>query len=109
MEIVMEIVSDGKICILKNKLIHNTFISHEAYQEKLNRYAKWQAKDYDKKIKRITPFHFILKPIIRFFKHYFIQLGMLDGYVGFIISLYQAKAVYMRYKYLKEYRNEKRD
>lgn len=104
-----EIISAGKICILKNKLLHNTFISKETYQEKLNRYAKWQAKDYDKKTRKITVLHFILKPIIRFCKHYFIQLGILDGYAGFIISLYQAKAVSMRYKYLKEYRNEQRD
>ena len=104
-----EIISDGKICFLNNKLIHNTFISKEEYKSKLNRYAKWQARDYDKNIKRVTAFHFILKPVIRFFKHYFIQLGILDGYVGFIISLYQAKAVVMRYKYLKEYRDAKRN
>lgn len=104
-----EIISAGKICMLKNKLMHNTFISKEAYQKKLNRYAKWQAKDYEKNVKKVTPFHSFLKPIIRFIKHYFIQLGILDGYVGFIISLYQAKAVAMRYKYLKEYRNGERD
>jgi len=104
-----KIISDGRICILNNKLIHNTFVSKEAYQTKLNRYAKWQAKDYDKSINKVTAFHFILKPVIRFVKHYFIQLGILDGYVGFIISLYQAKAVAMRYKYLKEYRDEQRD
>jgi glycosyltransferase involved in cell wall biosynthesis len=103
-----EIISDGNISILKNKLLHNTYISKEAYQKKLERYAKWQAKDYDKKIIKITPFHTLLKPIIRFFKHYFLQLGILDGYVGFIISSYQAKAVAMRYKYLQEYRDANR-
>ena len=102
-----EIVSKGKIGILKNYLIHNTFISKTAYLNKLDRYAKWQAKDYDKKIGRITLFHTLIKPIFRFIKHYILQLGILDGYVGFIISSYQAKAVRMRYKYLKEYRNAK--
>jgi len=103
-----EIISDGNISILKNKLLHNTYISKEAYQKKLERYAKWQAKDYDKKIIKITPFHTFLKPMIRFLKHYFLQLGILDGYVGFIISSYQAKAVAMRYKYLQEYRDANR-
>ena len=42
-------------------------------------------------------------------KHYILQLGTLDGYVGFIISLYQAKAVRMRYTYLKEYRDANKD
>jgi len=100
-----EIVSKGKIGILKNKLTHNTFKSKDDYLKKLERYAKWQAKDYDKKTGSITIFHTLIKPIFRFIKHYFIQLGILDGYVGFIISSYQAKAVKMRYKYLKALRN----
>ena len=100
-----EIVTKGKIGILKNKLTHNTFKSKDDYLKKLERYAKWQAKDYDKKTGSITIFHTLIKPIFRFIKHYFIQLGILDGYVGFIISFYQAKAVKMRYKYLKALRN----
>ena len=100
-----EIVTKGKIGILKNKLTHNTFKSKDDYLKKLERYAKWQAKDYYKKTGSITIFHTLIKPIFRFIKHYFIQLGILDGYVGFIISSYQAKAVKMRYKYLKALRN----
>ena len=100
-----EIVSSGEIGILNNKLIHNTFISKQAYLNKIERYAKWQAKDYDKQVQIITPYHTIIKPSIRFLKHYFLQLGILDGYVGFIISSYQAKAVSLRYKYIKEMRN----
>ena len=104
-----EIISDGEIGILKNKLIHNTFISKEVYLQKLERYAKWQAKDYDNKVKKINIYHTNIKPLVRFFKHYIIQLGILDGYVGFIISLYQAKAVKMRYNYLQKYRNANRN
>ena len=100
-----EIISKGKIGALKGKLIHNTFKSKEAYLKKLERYAKWQAKDYSGITDKITPFHTLIKPLFRFFKHYILQFGILDGYVGFIISLYQAKAVKMRYKYLKKYRN----
>mgnify|MGYP001043076601 CR=1 FL=1 len=102
-----EIISEGKIGMLKNKLIHNTFTSKEAYIDKLRRYARWQAKDYDRITNKITVYHTQVKPIIRFIKHYFLQLGILDGYVGFIISFYQAKAVKMRYDYLIKFRNEK--
>ena len=104
-----EIISDGQIGILKNKLIHNTFKNKHEYLKKLKRYAKWQAIDYNSKTGKITLFHTIVKPIFRFAKHYLIQLGILDGYVGFSISLYQAKAVKMRYNYLQEYRDEKRN
>ena len=104
-----EIISEGEIGILKSTLIHNTFINKEVYLQKLVRYAKWQAIDYDRKTGKITLFHNIVKPIFRFIKHYFIQFGILDGYVGFTISTFQAKSVKMRYKYLKEYRNAKRN
>lgn len=99
-----EIRSSGKIGILDHKLLHNTFVSKEAYLKKLDRYAQLQAKDYDKRVKYLTPFHTVIKPIVRFLKHYFLQLGILDGYVGFVISSYQAKAVAMRYKYIQEIR-----
>lgn len=102
-----EIISSGQIGKLKSSIIHNTFKNKESYLKKLDRYAHWQAKDYDLITNNITIFHTIIKPILRFIKHYFVQLGFLDGYVGFIISSYQARAVQMRYKYLKEYRNAK--
>ena len=104
-----EIISSGKIGILHHKLLHNTFASKEAYLSKLDRYAQLQAKDYDKSVKYLSPFHTVIKPIVRFLKHYFLQLGILDGYVGFVISSYQAKAVAMRYRYIQEIRKaEKR-
>ena len=103
-----EIISKGKIGVLKNKLIHNTFKSKKDYLRKIDFYARLQAKDYDKTTKRITFFHTLAKPMFRFFKHYILNLGVLDGYVGFMISFYQLKAVKMRYEYLKEYRESRR-
>ena len=104
-----EIISDGKIGSLNNILMHNTFKTKEAYLKKLKRYARWQAKDYEARIPTITFFHTLIKPTFRFIKHYILQLGFFDGYAGFIISLYQAKAVRMRYAYLKEHRDANRD
>ncbi len=103
-----EIISNGKIGKLKHKIIHNTYNSKEKYLKKLNQYAKWQAQDYKEKVKKINIYHTSIKPLFRFIKHYIIQLGLLDGYIGFIISLYQAKAVKMRYYYLKKIQDENR-
>lgn len=92
-----EIIAKGKIGQLKNKLYHNTYISFDKYVEKMNRYASWQAKDYDKKTGRLTPYHFVIKPFWGFFKHYIIQSGFRDGVVGFTIGYMQAYVVFMRY------------
>lgn len=92
-----EIISTGEIGFLKNKLWHNTYISFDDFAKKLDRYAWWQARDYDKRIDKITPFHIIIKPLFRFLKNYVIQLGFLDGMPGFIIAYMQSYGVMTRY------------
>lgn len=92
-----EVITGGKIGTLRNKLVHNTYRDIFHYMEKWDRYTTWSAQDAYKKGVRPNVFHFILKPAFRFFKHYFLQLGMLDGKAGYIISALSAKAVFMRY------------
>ena len=92
-----EIISTGNIGELKQKLEHFTYRGMDAYLSKMNRYATQQAKDYDKKIGAITPYHFIIKPFWGFFKHYVVQSGFRDGFVGFTIGFIQAYVVFMRY------------
>jgi|TARA_B110000116_G_scaffold247780_1_gene240374 glycosyltransferase involved in cell wall biosynthesis len=102
-----EIITKGEVSKLKNAISHNTYVSLEAMQNKLDRYAQWQAKDYDGRTGQITPYHTVIKPFVRFIKHYIFQLGILDGKVGYIISSLQANAVKMRYHYLKKIRKER--
>lgn len=92
-----EIIADGKVGRLKNKFHHNTYVTLDKFIEKLNRYATWQAKDYENKTGILTPYHFVIKPFWGFFKHYVIQSGFRDGVVGLTISYLQGYAVFMRY------------
>lgn len=92
-----EIIANGKVGTLKNKLYHNTYTTFDAYVEKMNRYASWQAKDYDKKTGKLTPYHFVIKPSWGFFKHYIVQSGFRDGVVGLTIGYLQGYVVFMRY------------
>ncbi|MEH6658368.1 glycosyltransferase family 2 protein [Leeuwenhoekiella marinoflava] len=92
-----EIETSGNLAFLKYKLEHYSFMSVDQYTAKLNRYASWQAQDYDSKTGLITPYHLFCKPAWRFIKHYFIQQGFRDGLPGFTISYLQAYAAAMRY------------
>jgi len=92
-----EIIPSGKVGKLKNKLYHNTYITFDKYLEKMNRYAWWQARDYDKKTGRLTAYHFMIKPLWGFFKHYIIQGGFRDGVVGLTIGYVQGYTIFMRY------------
>ncbi len=93
-----EIITTGvKVDWLKEKLTHNTFKSVADYLKKIHRYADWAARDYMKKTPKVTFFHLLVKPAFRFFKHFILKGGILDGRVGFIISSLTAWSVFLRY------------
>ena len=93
-----EVLADGKIGRLKNKLIHDTYKGKglEAHLLKGQRYTTWAALDRVKKIKRVTSYHLLIKPFFAFLKRYILQRGFLDGKPGFIISCMGAWNVFIR-------------
>ena len=103
-----EISTKGEIGWLKNKIHHNTFMSIQEYLIKIRRYADWQSKDYHHATNTLTPYHFLIKPLARFIKHYFLQLGFLDGLIGITIASIQAYAVFLRYVKLWKLRRDER-
>ena len=92
---------------LKGKLEHFTYRNMEHFLDKMRRYARWSALDYEAKTKRVGLFHLWVKPGFRFIKHYFIKGGFRDGKAGFIISVVMAWGVFLRYVFIKEKRDEK--
>lgn len=92
-----KIIANGKLGVLKNKILHYSYISFDRYIVKLNQHSALKAQElYDKGL-IITPFHLIIKPFARFIKHYFIKLGILDGFYGFVISFALSYGVLVRY------------
>jgi glycosyltransferase involved in cell wall biosynthesis len=92
-----EIETTGKVGFLKEKFTHNTYISLDDYIFKKNRYAWWSAKDHMKKKTKINFSQLIFKPIYRFFKHYIIQLGILDRIPGLAYAFIESYGVFTRY------------
>ncbi|MEM7162054.1 MAG: glycosyltransferase family 2 protein [Bacteroidota bacterium] len=98
-----EIITNGKEGFLKQKLVHNTYKSTEHYLAKMDRYADYAVHDLIKKNIRPGFYNFRLKPIARFFKHFIMQLGFLDGRVGYEISRISAKYVWLKYDKLQKH------
>jgi glycosyltransferase involved in cell wall biosynthesis len=92
-----EIVTRGKVGRLKNPMLHFTYTDLKTYLAKMDRYTTWSALEKSKKTQKVTLFHLALKPGYRFFAHYFLRLGILDGKEGFIISALSAQSVFLRY------------
>lgn len=95
-----EIETQGKIGFLKNKLIHYTYKDLTSYLKKADRYTTWGALDRVQKFAKtghkIGLPYLALRPFSRFFRHYFLRLGVLDGTHGLVVSALSATNVFIR-------------
>ncbi|MEM9917116.1 MAG: glycosyltransferase family 2 protein [Bacteroidota bacterium] len=87
---------------LQQPFQHFTCNELTPYLQKIRRYGQWSALDHQSKTPKVGYFHLLFKPLFRFCKHYFWQLGILDGRHGLIISFLMAWGVFLRYAYLQE-------
>lgn len=87
----------GKTTVLKNKLTHFSYDNYTEYKTKMKHYANLRAQELFTKNLKPNFYHFYIKPIYRFFNHYIIRLGFLDGKNGYIICKLNAYGVKQRY------------
>jgi len=87
---------------LKGDLLHYTYATPFDQYHQLNRFSEIAANEAFKNGKKtISFFHLVLYPIIVFIKSYFLKLGILDGYYGWVLSKNEAFFRYMKYMKLK--------
>lgn len=91
-----EIVSEGVIGRLQNRILHHTYKGLQDYLNKIERYTNWGAHDRIQRGKRASWFHFTIKPWWSFTRAYFLRLGFLDGRVGFILAFLAAYTAFIR-------------
>ena len=92
-----QIEATGKLGYLNHKLDHYSYRSFDHYASKLNQYASLQAKELLGRHRRVTLFHLLVKPPFRFFVHYVVRMGLLDGVPGFILAAQHSFGVFTRY------------
>ena len=86
------VVCNCKKGYLKNHLKHLAYESIEEFIQKQNRYSSIGAKK--------NRFKAIFSPFWTFFKLFFLKLGFLEGWDGFIIARLYAE--YTFWKYIKD-------
>ncbi|RCS27352.1 glycosyltransferase family 2 protein [Polaribacter sp. WD7] len=91
------IAAKGKLGFFKNKIDHFSYRSFDHYIAKMNHYGALKAQQLHEKGQSVNIFHVTVKPLARFFIHYIIRLGFLDGFVGFLVANTQAYGVLVRY------------
>ena len=93
---------EGSSGILKEQLIHYCYKNYEDYKSKMLNYGRLKAKEAFYKEKKFNYILLFLKPTWKFFNHYILRLGILDGKKGVIICYLNALGDYERYKELKQ-------
>jgi len=96
------ITDEGEIGKLNYKMDHYPYRSMKHFLAKMERYSDYAAQDYLSKTPKVGLFHLWVKPGFRFFKHFFMKRGFLDGRAGFIISYIMAWGVFLRYVKIQE-------
>ena len=90
-EVHEKVLCEGSTMTLKNHMIHYAYENIEEFIQKQNRYSSLNAKPNRLKA--------ILNPPWTFFRLYFLKLGLLEGWHGFIISKLYSQ--YTFWKYIK--------
>lgn len=87
---------------LKGDCLHYSYYSVAEHYVRNEKYSRMSAEDLFRKGKHASWIKIITRAGFRFFKHYILQAGFLDGKAGFIIAKVSAYAVFMKYKLLRE-------
>ncbi len=97
-----EKVEATQLEILNHPLQHYVFKSIEHQVQTNNRYSSLLAQKMQQKNKSFSWFHFLTKPTVKFIECYFVKLGFLDGWVGYLIARNAAYSVFLKWSKLKE-------
>jgi len=102
-----EMNPETTIKFIKGDLLHYSYHSINQHINQANNFAEVGAKTAFSNGKRSNLLMILIKPTWKFFRDYFLKLGILDGYFGLIISLISAHATFLKYIKLKEIQNSK--
>ena len=90
---------------IKEHIIHYSYTDWDQYYRKMNQYGKLATDKYYKNGKKISFAAVIYKPVWAFIKVYFLNLGILDGKMGYMLAANHA--AYTLQKYVRLYTLEK--
>ena len=97
-----DVVLDAPVGRLDNHMLHDSYGSLHEYFEKFNRYTTAGAKDMQSRGKRPSAAPVILRLPLTFLKEYILKLNFLNGYPGFVWSLFSAMYPVVKYAKLRE-------
>lgn len=87
---------------LAGHILHYSYYSLQDHLDQMSRFTRIAAQELFKQGIKPNLYHFTLKPAFKFFRHYVLKLGFLDGYEGFQIARLSACGQFLKYARLRE-------
>lgn len=103
----LEVKPGSSIHHLKGDLLHYSYYSISQHAAQANNFSDITAHMLYSRGKRSSIFNILFNPLIKFVRDYFINMGFLDGYYGFVICKISAHATFLKYIKLRQLRRHK--
>jgi len=104
------LICQGAIGLLPGNLVHRTYSGVGDYLRRMDRYSTLAAGELVLAGKRPGVVQLLVKPWFTFFKMYFLKLGFLEGYTGFLLSMLYSHYTFHKYaKAIEMNRAERRE
>ena len=102
-----EMQNNCKISHIKGDVLHYSYHTIGQHLNQIVKFSEVAAYENYKKGKKINMVFLLFRPLFIFFKKYFIKLGILDGYYGFVISVLTAYGIFQKDILLREMTKKK--
>ncbi len=91
------VVVDGEVRTLKHPIEHNTIVSAEDAEGKVERYSEIAARELLARGRTSSAFAAKLRGAAAWLRSFVLQLGFLDGKTGLRVARYQARYTYKKW------------
>jgi len=92
----------GETRPLRNPLLHHSFTGIGEILGKMNRYSDLSAQQMFERGRKANVIDLALRPGFAFFKTFFLRMGFLDGFEGYMVATTTALLTFTKYVKLRE-------
>ena len=103
----VELDKNAKVGHLKADLYHYSYYTIFEHIAQINKFSELKAEQLTNRGKKNNILKIIFSPFFKFVKHYFLRLGFLDGFYGFVICANSAHSAFLKQVKLRQKNNEK--
>ena len=97
---------DVKTERLTGDILHYSYYDIAQHVAQANLFTSMTAELALEKGKNAGLLKIIFSPLVKFIRDYFIKLGFLDGYYGYVVCRVSAQATFMKYAKIRQMKKE---